>query len=309
VSRPRAALSIRASAKINLFLRVLGRRSDGFHELETLFQAVDLCDDVSVTRVEDGVTLDVEGGDLGPVEENLAHRAARALLAETGATTGFHVRLRKRIPAGAGLGGGSSDAAAVLRAANALLPDPVGPDALSALGATLGSDVPFFLGSSALARGTGRGERLEALPTLPEAAVVLVLPPVHVATATAYAALAEARAGGGEAPCFGHVADTPSTWEEVATAARNDFEEVVPAMVPEVARALLALRDSGASPALLSGSGGACFGIFAEARVAQDAADTLRARTGFPAIVTRTLSRFPEPTREGVSARGAGDLV
>jgi 4-diphosphocytidyl-2-C-methyl-D-erythritol kinase len=299
VTGPPRALSVRAPAKINLFLRVLGRRSDGYHELETLFQAVDLCDHVSVTRVEDGVTLDVEGADLGPARQNLAHRAARALLAETEASLGFHVRLRKRIPAGAGLGGGSSDAAAVLRTANALLPEPVGPKTLSALGASLGSDVPFFLGSSALAWGTGRGERVEALPTLPEAAVVLVLPPVHVATGAAYTALSEARAQGGEAPCFAHVADTPSTWGEVAAAARNDFEEVVPGMVPEVALALLALRDSGASPALLSGSGGACFGIFPDARAAAAAADSLRARTGFPSIATRTLSRFPEPTGKG----------
>jgi len=299
VTGPPRALSLRAPAKINLFLRVLGRRSDGFHELETLFQAVDLCDHVSVTRVEDGVTLEVLGAALGPAEENLAHRAARALLAEAGAPMGLHVRLRKQIPAGAGLGGGSSDAAAVLRAANALLPEPVGPETLSALGASLGSDVPFFLGSSGLARGTGRGEHLEALPTLPEAAVVLVLPPVHVATRAAYAALAEARAGGGEAPCFAHVADAPATWEEVAAAARNDFEEVVPAMHPDVGRALAALRATGASPALLSGSGSACFGIFADPPAAATAAEALRARTAFPAIATRTLSRFPEPVGEG----------
>jgi len=299
VTGPATTLSIRAPAKINLFLRVLGRRSDGFHELETLFQAVDLCDDIAVTPVAEGVTLEVVGAELGPAEENLAYRAARALLGEVGASTGLHVRLSKRIPAGGGLGGGSSDAAAVLRAANALLPQPVGPGTLSELGASLGSDVPFFLGASTLARGTGRGERLEALPTLPETAVVLVFPPVHVATGAAYAALAGARDRGGEAPCFDHVGDTPATWEEVAAAARNDFEEVVPGMAPEVARALAALRGSEASPALLSGSGSACFGIFADARAAEAAADSLRARTGFPVIATRTLSRFPEPTEEG----------
>ncbi len=292
------ALSVRAPAKINLFLRVLGRRSDGFHELETLFQAVDLCDDVSVRRVVDGVTLEVLGADLGPPEENLAHRAAQALLAATDARVGFHVRLRKRIPAGAGLGGGSSDAAAVLRAANALLADPVGPDALSALGAALGSDVPFFLGSSALARGTGRGERLEALRPLPEAPVVLVLPPLHVATGAAYAALAEARSGGGDPPCFADVWGAPASWGEVAAAARNDFEAVVPAAHPGISRALGALRASGASPALLSGSGSACFGIFADRAAAEAAAETLRARLGSPVIVSRTLSAFPEPIVE-----------
>ncbi len=235
------------------------------------------------------------GADLGPVHENLAHRAGRALLEASGADTGLRIRLEKRIPAGAGMGGGSSDAAAVLRLGNALLGAPLGAEALAGLGVALGSDVPFFLGSGALAWGRGRGERLEPLPALPEASVVIVMPPVHVGTGGAYAALARMRMVGGDPPCWGTFADAPASWEEVAAAACNDFESVIPAAYPEVDRALTALRAAGAAPGLLSGSGGACFGIFAEPADALRVADSLRDRLGWPVEVARTLSALPEP--------------
>ncbi len=151
-----AAVRILAPAKVNLWLRVLRRRPDGFHELDTLFQAVDLCDEVEVSRRPgNGVRLTVEGAELGPARENLAHRAALAFLDAAGRSAGsdrVEIRLRKRIPAGAGLGGGSSDAAAVLRCVSALWGDPLSPAVLAELGASLGSDVAFFLGRGPLAR-------------------------------------------------------------------------------------------------------------------------------------------------------------
>lgn len=293
-----------APAKVNLLLRVLGRRGDGFHELETLFQAIGLHDDVTVRRTGPGVGLEVVGADLGPEEENLAHRAARALLDAAGEPVGLHVRLVKRIPAGAGLGGGSSDAAAVLKAGNALLPEPLAAGKLHELGASLGSDVPFFLGGSVLARGTGRGERLEPLPALPEASVVVVLPPVHVATGQAYEALSRWRAGGGERPCFAHVGGAPATWDEVAAEAANDFEAVVPRLFPEVHRALEALRSAGGTLALLSGSGGACFAVFPGVEAAEEAASALRTGLGWPVLTTRTRSSLPEPVATSVEAGG-----
>ncbi|MGD8319145.1 MAG: 4-(cytidine 5'-diphospho)-2-C-methyl-D-erythritol kinase [Gemmatimonadota bacterium] len=294
--RNTGSVALRAPAKVNLYLRILGARSDGFHDLETLFQALDLCDDVVVTRAEGGVSLSVEGPDLGPTEDNLAYRAALALLRETGEEQGLHVRLRKRIPAGAGLGGGSSDAAAVLRAANALLGEPVSVDRLRELGASLGSDVPFFLGSSPLALGTGRGERLQALEPLPEAHVVLALPPVHVATAAAYAALDRVRgSGAGEAPCFGTVAPRPRAWSEVARVASNDFELVVPAQHAPVRASLAAMRRAGARFSLLSGSGGACFGLFDDLDAAGSASHEVETSLGWPAPVARTLTALPVP--------------
>lgn len=294
---PPVALAVEAPAKVNLVLHVLGRRTDGFHEIETLFQAVALADHVLVERGGGDVSLDVHGAELGPTEQNLAWRAARALLDATGRRDGLHVRLDKRIPAGAGLGGGSSDAAAVLRLGNHLLGDLLDGTALSALGAELGSDVPFFLGDGALAWGRGRGEVLEALPPLPEASVVVVMPPVHVATGGAYASLARQRESGGQRPCSGTFTDVPASWEEVAEVASNDFESVVPGAHPEVERALAALRARGARPALLSGSGGASFGMFPDRASAETAAATLRDELGWPVASTHTRSEFPLPEK------------
>ena len=307
------ASSIRAPAKVNLFLRVLGRRSDGFHELDTLFQAVGLWDEVSVRKTRRDISLTLDGPDLGPAAENLAVRAARRFLDEVGATEGADIHLRKGIPAGAGLGGGSSDAAAVLRAMNHLWGRPLPGDRLREMGATLGSDVPFFLGESPLARGTGRGEKLRFLAPLPRAALVLVLPPVHVATAAAYQALAARRAETGHqvgAAVGASVgAPDPEDWAQVASSARNDFEAVVPETYPEVRRSLDALAGAGASVALLSGSGGACFGLFPELQAAEVAARRLESELGWPARAVPTLSSLPEPVPgAGVGVEGPGPL-
>lgn len=287
-----------APAKVNLFLRVLHRRSDGFHDLETLFQAVDLCDEVAVRPGGPGVRLRLEGPDLGPPGENLAFRAASAFLAAAGleGAEGVAVTLVKRIPAGAGLGGGSSDAAATLRCLDALWPGAVAPPELTGLAAGLGSDVPFFLGSSGLALGKGRGEIVTGVPPLPAADLVLVLPPVHVATGGAYAALATARGregSGGRAHAV--TGALPRSWEEVAAMAENDFQDVVPRSHPEVAASLEALSRAGARPALLSGSGAACFGVFRDREESVAVAVALAAELGWPAVPVRTLERLPRP--------------
>jgi len=287
---------VAAPAKVNLFLRVLDRREDGFHELETLFQAVSLADEVEVALVEGPeVALELEGPELGPEEDNLAVRAARAFLEASRLETGVRVTLRKEIPAGAGLGGGSSDAAAVLRALDRLTGSPLGPDALRAVGGRLGSDVPFFLGSSPLAAATGRGEALTPLDPLPATELLLVLPPLHVATADAYAALDGSRAGG--SPEDGpRLPEAPRSWEEVRGLAWNDFQAVVAGRTPEVARALGALESAGGEPALLSGSGGACFAFLPDAT---GAAPALARALGWRVLVVRTLERLPAVTLGG----------
>lgn len=282
-----------APAKINLRLRVLGRRPDQYHEIDTLFQAVDLCDEIEVELVEGELRLDVEGPDLGPSEDNLAYRAAAILLSHAGVESGAHVRLLKRVPVGAGLGGGSSDAAAVLRCLSSLLGIEDGPE-LRELGTELGSDVPFFLGESPLARGRGRGELLEPITPLPRAHLVLVSPQVHVSTAGAYAALAEVRAGSSVAT--DEDVRTPSlvTWAEVETLAENDFEPVIGAAHPEIRRALGSLRSAGASVALMTGSGSTCFGLFPSGAEADAAAEELQGRLRWPCHAVRTLTDFPE---------------
>ncbi len=291
------SVAVEAPAKVNLFLRILGKRADGFHDIETVFQAVDLCDEIILTPTAGGVELAVDGPDLGTPERNLAVRAARAFLDVVHGLAGVRIELIKRIPAGAGLGGGSSDAAAVLRGLGALAPEPPGALDLARMGAALGSDVAFFLGSSPLALGRGRGERIEPLEPLEERAVVLVLPPVHVATASAYQALDELRAtgvglGDGERRLpRAH----PRTWADPTVWAHNEFETVVPGRYPEVARSLAAVSDRGGRPTLLSGSGAACFGLFSDRTTAERSAQALSRELGWPALATHTLRSFPVP--------------
>lgn len=292
------SLRVAAPAKVNLSLRVLGRRDDGFHEIRTLFQALDLGDELRVSRGGRGLSLEVRGPDLGPTEENLAYRAAELFLEAFGETQGVHIELTKWIPAGAGMGGGSSDAAAVLRALSWLSPFPPPPGELMRLGAKLGSDVPFFLGASPLAQGTGRGEILTPYRALPAADVVLALPGVHMSTAEAYKALGRgAWVPADEAAPVGRE-DAPSDWDTVLAGLVNDFQSVVTQAHPEVRRSLSALAEAGASGALLSGSGAASFGFFPDRATAERVADELTLELGWPFVAARTLTHWPGPKRD-----------
>jgi len=307
---PPLVRSIDAPAKINLFLRVLHRREDGFRELETLFQMLDVADDVRVCfdpagRIDE-VTLDVDGPDLGAVEENLAVRAARAFLAASTVRGSVHVSLVKRIPAGGGLGGGSSDAAAVLRLLTELTADsdagvPRGVSVTEAelhtIAGSLGSDVPFFLGTASLALGRGRGEVLSPLPALPSIPVVLALPPVHVSTAGAYAALAESRTAEASIRARPDHVVADLDWARIATLAENDFEVMATAGSPPIARSIEGLRSAGAQVSLLSGSGAAAFGVFESSAAAAVAAATLESELGWPFVVTATREAPPQSMR------------
>jgi 4-diphosphocytidyl-2-C-methyl-D-erythritol kinase len=259
-----------APAKVNLFLRVLAREESGYHQVETLFQALELSDQVTLELLEGAgrIQLEVEGvpaDALGPPEENLAVRAARLLLdAVGGDPPGLRIRLLKRIPHGAGLGGGSSDAATVLRGLNELLGWPLDASRLVGLGGTLGADVAFFLCGSPLALAWGRGDRLLPLPPLPAVDVVVALPEARIATPDAYARLAAWRASGGAgaAPARSLRGTPWSSWEGVAAEAENDFAAALHAAYPDLAAIREALEGAGARPALLSGSGSAVFGVF-----------------------------------------------
>ena len=266
-----------APAKVNLRLRVHGREPSGFHPIETVFCALDLADEVEVELTGgESVRLDLEGPDLGPPERNLAVRAAEALLREAGLRQGVRIALRKRIPAGGGLGGGSSDAAAVLRALDRLLPGAVSSGALHGLAATLGSDVPFFLAGSPLAAGLGRGDVLTPLPGLPAAPVVLAIPPFGIATGEAYGWL-DADRGDRAAGASLEAVPPPASWEDAAREAVNDFEGSVYRRHPVLGRVRDALRAAGARIALLSGSGSTVFGIFGSGDAAARAARAVRA--------------------------------
>src|SRR6266540_2828378 len=181
-----SAVRIAAHAKINLFLRILARDGSGYHQIETAFALLDLADDLEVRRLDSGVALEVEGPDLGPVADNLAVRAARAVLEATGNKFGVALRLNKRIPVRAGLGGGSSDAAAALHAVNALTGNALPRAELLHFAARLGADVPFFASGAPLTLAWGRGERLLRLPAPPAAPALVAVPAITVATPDAY---------------------------------------------------------------------------------------------------------------------------
>src|SRR5512132_514610 len=156
-----------AHAKVNLLLRVLAREADGFHGIETLFCRISLADELTVERTAAGITLETDATDLGPAERNLAVLAAEQVLAATGRRFGVRIALSKRIPVGAGLGGGSSDAAATLLAVNALAGNAIPRHELLQLAARLGSDVPFLVSGAPLAIAWAHGDRMMRLPPLP----------------------------------------------------------------------------------------------------------------------------------------------
>lgn len=256
-----------APAKVNLRLRILAREESGYHQLETIFLRLELADMVRVRRAR-GHSLDV-GGDvppsaLGPVEQNLAWRAARAYADATGMRDGWAIELEKHIPVGGGLGGGSADAGAVLRALDAMSSNPLGEPRLLALAATLGADVPFLTGTHACALGWGRGERLLALAPPESRPVVLLVPAFGVNTAEAYGWLRD-----GAVPERGESAEIlePSslaTWAGLAAVATNDFQTVVAARHPVLSSLVRALTDAGCAPAMMSGSGSVVFGVLPE---------------------------------------------
>lgn len=281
-------LTLSAAAKLNLFLRVLARESDGFHGIETLFCLIDLADEVTVTRNnQSGVRIAVSGADTGPPGENLAFRAAEMVLAATGAGFGVDIALTKRIPVQAGLGGGSSDAAATLVAVNRLAGDAVPRHELLQFASRLGSDVPFFVSEARMALGWGHGERLLRLPALPSRRGLLLIPPVQVDTGSAYRWIDEGAAGTGSAGDTaarrGGVAmalDTLGSWGDVARLAGNDFEQPLFARHEAIRAGFEALVQTGPLMCRMSGSGSALFAIYRSEQDQADAEAMLGTRLG-----------------------------
>ena len=265
--RDARTLQVSAQAKINLRLRILAREDTGFHQIETLFLRVELADVVRIRRTTRECSLDVFGDvdadALGPVERNLAWRAATAYFAASGESGGWSIELEKRIPIGGGLGGGSADAAAVLRALDASAHEPLGAPELLDLAATLGADVPFLTSEHAYALAWGRGERLLPLQPPPASDVMIVVPAFGVNTASAYGWLDDARSADGDMSEGALQLDLRalSRWDTLRELAVNDFEPVVASRYPEIDRVIDELRLSGMDPVMMSGSGSAVFGI------------------------------------------------
>jgi 4-diphosphocytidyl-2-C-methyl-D-erythritol kinase len=267
-----AAARVQAQAKINLDLLVFpGPDPDGYHTVSTTFHRIDLSDEIQIRLSGTARSLEASGPampsqGLGASEKNLAYRAAESYLARNGRglPRGFEIAIGKRIPVGGGLGGGSADAAAVLRALQALSPTPLGSDELRQVAAALGADVPFLASELVSASGFGRGDRLMPIPfELAPAEMLLVVPSFAIATADAYAWLdadrgpdftwPRDRAEGGLKPVNG--------WRLYADA-ENDFEPVIERRHPKIREYREALKSNGATVARMSGSGSTVFGIF-----------------------------------------------
>lgn len=259
---PDGPLTRQAHAKANLFLRVLAREASGYHGLETLFCLLSLADRLTAERREDGaVSIEVRGMDVGPDADNLAVRAAEMVLQATGRRFGVHLTLEKQIPAQAGLGGGSSDAAAALVLTNQLAGDAVPRHELLQFAARLGSDVPFFLSEARLALAWGHGERMLRLPPLPAAPALLLVPPEGMPTAEAYAWIDEA---GPESRRGGLALDLDALrgWGDVARMAGNDFEAPLFSRVPKLKAAFEALAATRPLLCRLTGSGSAFLAVY-----------------------------------------------
>ncbi|MBQ3483008.1 MAG: 4-(cytidine 5'-diphospho)-2-C-methyl-D-erythritol kinase [Clostridia bacterium] len=270
-----------AFAKINLYLDVTGKRPDGYHDLVTVMQSVSLCDTLTLTRTAgEGFALDT--GDALPADDsNLVTRAANAYFAAAGTRFGVSVRLEKHIPMQAGLGGGSADAAATLRALNTLDNNRFTQEQLCEIGARIGADVPFcVVGGTRLCRGIG--ERMEHAENNLGATLVLAIGAEGVSTPQAFRAL-DARYGdfreGRDEPSLDALLCAMRAGDAKAAAPhfQNLFETVIEPLRPAVVRWKELLRANGALAAMMSGSGPAVWGLFADRAAAEDAAQVLRA--------------------------------
>ncbi len=286
-----AGLTLEAPAKINLSLKVIRRREDGYHDIESLFQPLDLCDRLILGRTRrPGVSLDCPGSDLPTDRQNLAYRAAETYLAETGRETGLSIILHKRIPVAAGLGGGSSDAATVLKGANRLHGGLLSDRELKKMGRKLGADIPFFLGAGAAWVGGAGGVVRPA--TLPNFHYVLVNPGFAVSTAWAYEALRKPLTLSEGLATFRARRAVYDGWPTLKKEDLvNDLEAVVEAAHPVVGRIRKDLESAGAALARMSGSGPTVFGLFVSGTKSREAAARMKetaARGDLPWRVIRT---------------------
>lgn len=281
-------LRVSAHAKVNLFLRILARESSGFHQIETAFALLELADELGVRRTDAGVTLEVDGPDLGPIDENLAVRAARMVLDATGNRFGVNVKLTKRIPVRAGLGGGSSDAAAVLHAVNTLAGHAVPRHELLHFAAKLGADVSFFASGAALALAWGRGERQFRLPAPPSLPAMVAVPPVQVATPDAYTWWDEQNRSPAPRGPVTLDADALSTWGSIGRLGGNDFETVVFGKRPELRSVYERVAETGPVWVRLCGSGSAIAAVYKKESEREDAVQRLGQKNQ---VVIRTSTR------------------
>jgi 4-diphosphocytidyl-2-C-methyl-D-erythritol kinase len=300
VSTEGETLAARAYAKINLGLEVLGRREDGYHEIRTILQTIDLGDELRFQSRESGIELSVGGADVPADSSNLVWRAASLLAESSGCRRGVSIHVEKRVPPGSGLGGGSSDAALTLLVLDRLWGIGAAPEDLDRIAGRLGMDAPFFLhGGTAIA--VGRGDEVYPLELAIDFPIVLILPDFSVSTADAYRNLRLTKRE--SSLTLQHLAWGVSGVRNGLGKVVNDLEGATgehSSAIEEYKRLLL---SHGAFVSMMSGSGSSVFGMFQDEAAARRATDSLRA-SGIRAIGTRTLGRdayrakrFPLPSR------------
>jgi 4-diphosphocytidyl-2-C-methyl-D-erythritol kinase len=255
-----SSVTIKAFAKVNLGLRILEKRSDGYHNIHTIMQTISLCDTITLTEGERTLVVSTTVGDLPQDETNLCYRAAKSFFEEVGEEKGISIDVQKEIPIGAGLGGGSSDAAAVLVGLNILYSKPLSRKRLGEIALSIGSDVPFFIeGGTAFV--SGRGEKIEPLGKGPKFNYLVVFPGFSIDTKWAYDQIKCLTKGENYSSISNYSLNAGST-VDIETLLKNDFEEVMLKEYPELKTIRQLLFQNGATSVSLSGSGSSIFGIF-----------------------------------------------
>ncbi len=282
-----SVLTLPAFAKINLSLRILGRRTDGYHDLDTVFQTVSLHETLKVSANDQpAIEFSCDDPRLPVNEDNLVVRAAEALRSHFAVQKGARIRLEKRIPMQAGLGGGSSDAAMTLLALNRLWGLNAELDRLAGIGAAIGADVPFFF-FGGTARGTGIGDQVTVMPDAPQTFFAIVKPNADVNTGAAYRGFDERSLTTPNSKTMLSTSPPTSIFESL----ENDFQRVVFDLEPEIARAKAALENVAAQAVLLAGSGSALFGTFDSEDAQRRAIQAIELETGWRVFPCKAIGR------------------
>lgn len=283
-------LALKSPAKVNLYLNLLGKRSDGYHEVETVIQAVDLCDELTLRETAGGISVASNDPDIPTDETNLVCRAARLLVEKLGINRGVRTFIKKRIPQAAGLGGGASNAATTLLGLNRLWDLGLGRRRLTEFGKSLGADVPFFVSCAPTALCMGRGEKVRSLPAR-TIWYCLVVPPVRVSTQAAYSRV-RYRSVGLTRP-HNDVKILLQALEEgdlqrIKPLVYNGLSQVVEGLAPIVSKIMDLMRSLGAEGVSMSGSGSCCFSLCHDRKEAVDLAGKISSLGEWRTFVART---------------------
>jgi 4-diphosphocytidyl-2-C-methyl-D-erythritol kinase len=283
------SISLRAPAKVNLRLDILGMRPDGYHEIKTWIYPISLADELHIERVKTPeITISCSLPGLPLNEENLAYRAAALFITENGLSEGVRIEIIKHIPLAAGLGGGSSDAAAVLKAMNILWGKKIPAEGLMELGTRIGADCPFFVVGQGALMG-GKGERVLAILPLLKAWLVLINPGLPLATKDVYQ---QGKWGLTKEEGDTRISMPPQELEKMGKFLRNDLEGPALELLPVIGTIKKRLREAGTSGVLMTGSGPTVFGLFGKEAEARQAARNLKMEQGWICFVAKTLSNI-----------------